>query len=89
MNSYGLLFEKDKSGRTLLDHAPRGNKAIFIVAFDADKHTNKTVMSYQEALVSRLKENSYAAATADWEVSLGKGIDDLLHSGYIPEFNLR
>lgn len=74
---------------TLLDYTPKRNKTIFVVAFDADKHTNKTVMSYQEALVSRLKENSYIAATANWDVSCGKGIDDLLHRGYIPEFNLR
>lgn len=89
VNSYGLLLEKDKSGRTLLDYTPEGKKTIFVVAFDADKHTNKTVMSYQEALVSRLKESGYIAATADWDVSHGKGIDDLLYRGYIPEFNLR
>lgn len=89
VNSYGLLFEKDKSEITLLDYTPEGKNTIFVVAFDADKHTNKTVMSYQEALVSRLKENGYIAATADWDVSHGKGIDDLLHRGYIPEFNLR
>lgn len=46
-------------------------------------------MSYQEALVSRLKESGHFAATADWEISLGKGIDDLLRGGHIPEFNLR
>lgn len=60
-----------------------------MVAFDADKHANKTVMSYQEALVRGLKENGCVAATADWNVSLGKGIDDLLCRGYIPEFNHR
>lgn len=89
VNSYGLLFEKDRSGRTLLDYTPEGKKTIFVVAFDADKHTNKTVMSYQEALVSRLKESGYIAATADWKVSYGKGIDDLIYRGYIPKFNLR
>lgn len=89
VNSYGLLFEKDRSGRTLLDYTPEGKKTIFVVAFDADKHTNKTVMSYQEALVSRLKESGYIAATADWDVSHGKGIDDLLYRGYIPKFNLK
>lgn len=89
VNSYGLLFEKDESGRMLLDYTPKRRKTIFVVAFDADKHTNKTVMSYQEALVKELKENGCAAATADWDISLGKGIDDLLCRGCIPEFNLR
>lgn len=73
----------------LLDHTPKRRRTIFVVAFDVDKHTNKTVMSYQEALVRELKENGCAAATADWDASLGKGIDDLLCRGYIPEFNLR
>lgn len=89
VNSYGLLFEEDENGKTPLGYMPNGKKTIFVVAFDADKHTNRTVMSYQEALVGKLKENGYMAATADWDVSLGKGIDDLLCRGYIPEFSLR
>lgn len=89
VNSYGLLFERAKSGDIPLNYVPKGKKTIFIVAFDADKLTNRTVMSYQEALVKKLKDSGYAVATADWEPVNGKGIDDLLKNGYFPKFNLR
>ena len=61
---------------------------MIIVAFDADRATNEAVMCAQNSTIDALKKEGFMVGIAEWNMNLGKGIDDLLASGYRPEFAL-
>jgi len=59
-----------------------------IVAFDADKKNNEYVRLYENNLINALKEIRIKTAEAYWNLSLGKGIDDLLKNGHSPKYKI-
>lgn len=87
VNSFALLFNGDIGNRPI-DHLKKLGVHIFVVAFDADKSKNEAVLKYQNGLVERFKKEGLSVATAEWDISLGKGLDDLLVSGNRPGYVL-
>ncbi len=57
-----------------------------VVAFDADKAHNARVQKRSEDLAGALVDRGLAVEVADWDVAVGKGIDDLLLAGGTPTF---
>lgn len=56
-----------------------------LVAFDADHRTNAAVARSLAELVRKLVKEGLGVAIETWDPEKGKGIDDLLVSGVIPE----
>ena len=72
VNSFHLAFSDDH-----LEHL-RASSSVVLVAFDADKSTNETVLKMEQNLLNGLKERNIPCGTVEWDGSIGKGIDDNL-----------
>lgn len=83
VSSFSLLC---RSG--LLSKFKELGTKVFILAFDADKAANEAVMKAQNRAVELLKKEGLYVGTAEWDINLGKGIDDLLSAGYRPSFSV-
>ena len=75
VNSFHLAFSDDH-----LEHL-RASNSVVLVAFDADKATNETVLKMEQNLLNGLKERNIPCGTVEWDGSIGKGIDDNLAAG--------
>lgn len=87
VNSFSKLFLGTPEQRPV-DILKSMGVRIFIVAFDADKTKNKAVLKCQLGLIEKLKQEGFCVAVADWDMSLGKGLDDLLVGGNRPSYTL-
>lgn len=79
---------KGKKGERIIDRLKQRGVEMFIVAYDADKAVNEKVLQQQNNIVEALKKEGFFMATAEWDMCLGKGIDDLLAAGHKPGFQL-
>lgn len=80
VDSWGLLLSGEK-GKRPVDKLKESGCQVIVVAFDADKSKNKTVLSREIATVEALKKEGFVIGVAEWDISIGKGIDDLLAAG--------
>ena len=80
------LVEKPHHGVTPLEVMRQHGARMAIIAFDADKATNDMVMKCHQKLAERLKQNGFTTYSAEWNMTDGKGIDDLLSAGKLPKF---
>lgn len=87
VNSYAKLLE-GCIGQRPIDILMRKGVRILIVAFDADKERNMAVLKSQTNLVEALWKEGCTVAVANWDMSLGKGLDDLLIGGNRPSYEL-
>lgn len=87
VGSIKLLFNHYRS-RKVVDWLKDMGVKVIIVAFDADKAYNTVVLANQEKIVAALKKEGFMLATAEWDINIGKGIDDLLAAGQKPGFQL-
>lgn len=55
-----------------------------IVAFDADKRVNPAVWKAHNYLIELLKEYFPVVGVANWNAGFGKGLDDILLTGILP-----
>lgn len=85
VNSWFLLFEGE-IGERPVDTLKRSGCSVIVVAFDADKNFNETVMAKEALTVEALRKEGFILGVANWDISLGKGIDDLLAAGYKPTY---
>jgi replicative DNA helicase len=69
-------------GRVVEDIKPKR----ILLALDADRKTNKAVGKAHERLCEWCEEQGHAYLVADWDIELGKGLDDLLIAGHRPEW---
>lgn len=87
VNSYQLLLKPYK-GVTPVDMMRKKGAKIAVIAFDADKAVNPMVMRCFDKLAELLLKEGFTVYSAEWDMALGKGIDDLLSSGNLPAFKL-
>lgn len=85
VDSWKLLM-KGKIGERPVDVLKQNGCKIIVVAFDADKATNATVLAREQQTVDALKAEGFTLGVASWDINLGKGIDDLLAAGYKPGY---
>ena len=62
----------------------RGTKRC-IIAYDADRYHNSAVMMFMNNLAELLNSNNFDVFIADWNENDGKGLDDLLSAGKLPQ----
>lgn len=87
VNSYAKVLE-GKPGRRPIDAMKQKGVHILIIAFDADKEKNMAVLKSQSCLAQALQKEGITVAVANWDISLGKGLDDLLVGGNRPAYEL-
>ena len=87
VDSWKLLF-KGKKGERPVDILKNNGCNVIVVAFDADKCTNATVLDRELKTVEAMRQEGFIIGVASWDISLGKGIDDLLAAGYKPHYEV-
>lgn len=89
VGNWRQMFDADReTGRRPVDVLKEAGVRLVIVAYDADKETNKHVLKAQDMLVDALKMEGIMVAVAGWDISVGKGLDDLLVAGGQPTYEL-
>lgn len=81
VSSFNLLLNQ-----SVLDYLRNKGTKIVLIAYDADKNTNEAVFRAEQRVVDALQKEGFMVALAEWDESLGKGIDDILVKGYRPNF---
>lgn len=87
VDSWTLLF-KGKNGERPVDVLKNNGCKVIVVAFDADKCTNETVLDRERKTVDALRQEGFVLGVASWDINLGKGIDDLLAGGHKPTYEV-
>jgi hypothetical protein len=76
------LFKADEeTGIRPVDILKKSGIRLAVVAYDADKEKNKMVLSHQDQLVKKLRDEGVIVGVAEWSMALGKGLDDYLVNG--------
>lgn len=84
VNDFNRLKKPFSHGKTPLDIMHQRGAKIAVIAYDADRYHNEMVMNSMENLSKLLLEDGFIVYIADWNEKNGKGLDDLLSSGYLP-----
>lgn len=89
VNSFALLLKEDEeTGERIVDSLKRKGVKILIIAFDADKSQNEAVLKAEQHTIKLLKNEGFIIGIANWPISWGKGLDDILVKGYRPTYDL-
>lgn len=86
VNSYAKLKEPDEDGISVFQFLHMIGCNLIAVAYDADKYINEKVLQCEQRLIKLAKEESFKTSIATWNPGFGKGLDDILALGIIPEF---
>ncbi|WP_026653602.1 DUF3854 domain-containing protein [Butyrivibrio proteoclasticus] len=80
------LFE-DEQGmeRSLVDSLIRRGTRAFVIVLDADKKVNEAVLYAESLVVTAFKEKNLTVFTGEWNSQWGKGLDDILLTGVLPD----
>lgn len=81
--TYKKLHEKQEETSAISFLKFIGCKEV-VVAYDADKIYNQQVKRYEEKLIELLLEEQFSVYVADWNIGFGKGLDDILAIGILP-----
>lgn len=86
VNSYAKLVEPDADGISAFQFLHMIGCKTIAVAYDADKYINEKVLQCEQRLIKLAKEEKFETSIAVWNPGFGKGLDDILALGIIPEF---
>lgn len=81
---FGTLFTLDKNGKNVLQYLKKRGVEMFVLAYDADKHSNMNVLNAEKKLIEALKKEGFSIAVCEWNLNIAKGIDDLIMLGLNP-----
>lgn len=80
VNSYCKLTTTEQ-GRRILQQLKENGCRFLVLLYDADKATNNRVLACEKGTLIDMKKNGFIVGTGEWDISDGKGIDDLLANG--------
>lgn len=84
VNCSRFLLEPNGTEEPILSYLIRTGAKVPIVAFDADKRVNPAVWKAHNYLIEVLKEYFPVVGVANWNAGFGKGLDDILLTGILP-----
>lgn len=84
VNCFRFLLEANGSEEAMLSYLIKTGAKIPIVAFDADKRDNPAVWKAHNKLIQLLKGYFQIVGVANWNSGFGKGLDDILLTGILP-----
>jgi len=79
--SFRSLFEPGEDGVSLIKTLMKRGMEIFILCYDADKHTNENVSNAEAAFIQALFDEGVRPMTGEWSDKFDKGLDDILIMG--------
>lgn len=88
VNSFQKLLEEFTNGFTMLDYLKAKGCRFLIIAYDADKFVNRSVLMYEKKLIEFLKSRNFSIGISYWNPGFGKGLDDILSIGVRPNYEL-
>lgn len=86
VNNFAKLSEKDEDGITIYDYLHSIGCEKIATAFDADKLINNSVLQCESHLITDIKGAGFKAYICKWNFGFGKGLDDILLLGILPEY---
>lgn len=92
VNNTAAIFNPEEGMDTSMwDALVQKGMKLFVVAFDADKNENKSVLRAEKTLIENAfkhgQKDGVQIAVADWMLEFAKGIDDLYVNGGRPSFS--
>lgn len=87
VNSWSKLIEGNPGERAIDVLASLG-VTMFVIAFDADKEINAAVLKNEANAIKAIQNEGFAVGIANWDITLGKGIDDLIAGGHKPTYEI-
>lgn len=88
VNAFQKLLEEFEPGFSLLDYLKAKGCQFLVIAYDADKYVNQSVLMYEEKLIGFLKKKGFSIGIAYWNPGFGKGLDDILSINVRPNYEL-
>lgn len=88
VNSFMKLLEPLEDGSHVLDYLKARGCCVIVIAYDADKAVNQTVLRCEKKLVSLVNQFDFQIALAEWNMGFGKGLDDILSVGVRPNYSI-
>lgn len=89
VGNYGKLLDviDERRGMNTIECFKELGMNTVVVVYDADSAVNMAVQKHLNGIIAFLSSQGFKVAVAEWDMALGKGIDDLLVAGFRP--NLR
>lgn len=87
VGSYEKLFESVEGGPSIMEVLTTEGVKMVVVAYDADKDANEKVAHAEEGLLKSLISHGFMAARTNWNKAFGKGIDDSIIEGIMPQIS--
>lgn len=88
VNSYSKLFEPEEGRKTsLMEYLISKGMKVAVIAYDADKATNEKVLRSEMGATQQMLQNGIHVALGEWNANWGKGLDDILLQGILPDLH--
>ncbi len=86
VGKFGTVFQnEDGYGSSVAEELRKKGMRILVVAFDADKNSNILVLKAEENFIKKALKEGLRVAVAEWNAAWGKGLDDILLAGVMPQ----
>lgn len=86
VSSFKKLFEKeDASASSIMQVLKKNGLSLMVLVYDADKGENLAVLKTEERAVQTFIANGVNIAIGEWDANWGKGLDDVLLTGVVPQ----
>ena len=88
-SSFSKLFTPEEGYETsMMDELTRRGMQMVVLVYDADKNQNAMVLTAEAAAVKRFRDNGLRIAIGAWNPAWGKGLDDVLLTGVVPQITM-
>ncbi len=86
VSSFKKLFEnEDSSESSIMQYLKSKGLSLMVLVYDADKGENLAVLKSEQKAVQTFIANGVNIAIGEWDANWGKGLDDVLLTGVVPQ----
>ena len=86
VSSFRKIFDNEAgSENSIIKFLEENGLSLVVLVYDADKSENLAVLKTEEKAVSAFMENGVSIAIGEWDANWGKGLDDVLLTGVVPQ----
>ena len=81
VSSFNVIYREEEDGTSLFDKMVKAGCKVVILAYDADKENNETVLKAEKKFAESLKAHGMMVMSGSWSKDYDKGLDDILLLG--------